>query len=149
MRSAQQRRADTIRRLETEPNVWLATASATGTPHLVPLSLAWDGARVLVATPTKSPTVQNAVATRAVKASLDSAEDVVLIEGTVEVLDYSSLDPELADRFVQRAGWSPADQEGEWSLLIVSPRTIRAWNSVTETTGRTIMRQGSWVDAAD
>ena len=149
MRSAQQRRADTIRRLETEPNVWLATASATGTPHLVPLSLAWDGARLLMATPTESPTVQNAVATGSVKATLDSAEDVVLIDGTVEVSDFASTDPELIARFVQRVGWNPTDEAGEWSLLIVSPRTIRAWNSVAEIPGRTIMRRGSWVDPED
>ncbi len=149
MRSSSQRRIHTIRRLESEENVWLATASADGVPHLVPLSLAWDGRRLLLATPNDSPTVRNATATGAVKASLDSAEDVVLIAGTVEVVDFASADPTLVSTFVQRVGWDPADEAGAWSLLIVSPQTVRAWNSVAEITGRTIMKQGTWIGDAD
>ncbi len=112
----------------------------------MPLSLAWDGTRLLVATPTSTRTAQNAIATGAVKASLDSANDVVLIDGTVEVVDFTSADPELVETFVERVGWNPADQPGDWSLLIVSRRTIRAWDSVGEITGRTIMRDGNWIE---
>ncbi len=148
MRSASQRRSDAVRRLENDPNIWLTTASAAGVPHLVPLSLAWDGNRLLLATPTNSPTVRNAQATGVVKAALDSADDVVLIDGTVDVLDFGSADPTLVGIYVQRAGWNPANQHGEWSLLIVSPQTVRAWNGVAEITGRTIMRQGDWIDEA-
>lgn len=147
MRSAAQRQADALGRLERDANVWIATASADGRPHLVPLSLAWDGERILVATPSATPTARNAAATGMCKASLDSADDVVLIDADVEVIDFASVDPETATRYVERVGWNPADEPGAWSLLIVTPRTVRAWNGVGETVGRTIMRHGRWVDA--
>lgn len=41
-------------------------------------------------------------------------------------------------------GWNPANESGDWSLMIATPRTIRAWKSVDEITGRTIMRNGEW-----
>ena len=41
-RTAQQRKADTLRRLSSDVDTWVATADpATGTPYLVPLSLLW------------------------------------------------------------------------------------------------------------
>ena len=125
--------------------MWVATASATGTPHLVPLSLAWDGSRLLVATPSETPTARNAIQSGVVKASLDGADDVVLIDATVEVIDFSSADSELVDAYVKRVGWNPADEDGDWSLLLITPVTIRSWNGIGETTGRTIMKRGRWV----
>jgi hypothetical protein len=148
MRSASQRKADAIVRLERDANVWIATASAGGQPHLVPLSLAWDGRCILVATPSVTPTARNAAATGVCKASLDSADDVVLIDADVEVVDFAGADPETAERYVERVGWSPADEPGEWSLLILEPRTIRAWSGVDEIAGRTIMRHGLWSDGS-
>lgn len=144
MRSTEQRIADVAGRLETDANVWLATASTAGVPHLVPLSLAWDGARLLVATPTDSPTVRNAAASGAVKANLDDADDVVLIAARVDVVDFATADAAAVETYVDRVGWNPAEQDGDWSLLIITPQTIRAWRGVSEITGRTIMRQGNW-----
>ena len=146
MRTHSQRRADAIRRLESEPNVWIATASAGGVPHLVPLSLAWDGTRILVATPTSTPTARNAAEAGVVRASLDDADDVVLIDATVEVVDFAAADRALIDVYVQRVGWNPADESGDWSLLVVAPTTIRSWNGIDETTGRVIMKRGDWLD---
>lgn len=148
MRNASERKADSLRRLERDPNVWIATSSADGQPHLVPLSLAWDGLRMLVATPSGMPTARNAAATGVCKASLDSAVDVVLIDADVEVVDFASVDPETAARFVERVGWNPADEPGVWSLLILDPKTIRAWNSENEISDRTIMRNGQWADGS-
>ena len=51
-RSPQQRRRDTLDRLERDVDAWVATAGAAdGTPYLVPLSFLWDGATLLIATP--------------------------------------------------------------------------------------------------
>jgi Pyridoxamine 5'-phosphate oxidase len=109
MRSASQRKADALLRLERDANVWIATSSADGQPHLVPLSLAWDGLHMLVATPSVTPTARNAAATGVCKASLDSADDVVIIDADVEVVDFASSDPETVARYVERVGWNPAD----------------------------------------
>jgi hypothetical protein len=46
------RRRDTERRLDQDVDVWMATASADGAPHLVPVSFDWDGESLLLAAPT-------------------------------------------------------------------------------------------------
>jgi hypothetical protein len=146
-RSRDERRADALRRLETDANVWVATAGPDGSPHLVPLSLVWDGTRVLVATPTATPTVRNAVASGRARLALDSADDVVLIEAAAEVVDFESADEALTKPYVERVGWDPRDEPGTWSLILLTPRVVRAWNGVFEIAERTIMRDGAWIDA--
>lgn len=144
MRSAEQRKSEAIKRLEQDPNVWIATASSDGVPHLVPLSLAWDGTHLLVATPSNTPTARNAAASGVVRAALDSAVEVVLIEASVEVIDFTDADEVTTHTYVERVGWNPTDESGDWSLLIATPRTIRSWANVSEISGRTIMRDGNW-----
>ena len=43
-------------------DVWVASASAGGSAHLVPLSFAWDGSDVIIALKESSPTARNIVA---------------------------------------------------------------------------------------
>jgi hypothetical protein len=57
-RSRAQRRRDTEHRLTHDIDVWVASASADGAPHLVPRSVDWEDKALLVATPTDSPTRQ-------------------------------------------------------------------------------------------
>jgi len=46
-RSRAQRRRDTGHRLTHDIDVWVASASADGAPHLVPLSFDWDSEALL------------------------------------------------------------------------------------------------------
>ena len=47
-RTPQQRKQDTLRRLEQDVDAWVATADpALRTPYLIPLSFLWDGATLL------------------------------------------------------------------------------------------------------
>jgi hypothetical protein len=108
----------------------------------VPPSLTWDVKRILVATPSSSPTARNAAVTGVCKPSLDSAHDVVLVDAEVEVVDFERADAAAVSRFVDRVGWNPADE----SLLILMRQTIRARSSVNKISGRTIMGNGYWAD---
>jgi hypothetical protein len=83
-RGASERKTDTIARLKGDADVWVATASA-GQPHLVPLSLAWDGALVILATPANSPTARNA-ASGEIRLALGTSRDVTIIEAAAEVV---------------------------------------------------------------
>ncbi len=144
-RTTEQRIADTIKRLESEPNVWIATASPTGAPHLVPLSLGWFEGMILVATPTGTPTARNVAATGLARASLESAGDVVIIEAEATAVSLAAFDGDFLDRFASRVGWDPRDESGDWSMLTLRPRMVLAWNSVGELKGRRIMHDGRWV----
>ena len=86
-RTPQQRKADTLRRLEQDTDAWVATADpGSGTPYMVPLSFLWDGATVLIATPAASPTSRNLQATGKVRLGIGPTRDLVLIEGTVQAV---------------------------------------------------------------
>lgn len=106
-RSHAQRRHDTEHRLAHEVDVWVASASADGAPHLVPLSFDWDGEALLLATPTNSPTGRNLATTRVVRLALGRTRDVTMIDGEVEVLELDGLPRERGDRFAERAGFDP------------------------------------------
>ncbi len=143
-RARPQRREDAIHRLETERNVWVSTASPTGQPHLVPLSLAWDGTRILLSTPTDTVTVRNVLSNGLARVALDSAADVVIIDTTVEVVDIAAAADATVHGYVERVGWDPRLEGGEWSLLVLTPVRIQAWQSVGEIERRTLMSDGEW-----
>jgi hypothetical protein len=131
--------------LDTEANVWVSTASPTGVPHLVPLSLAWHDDRILVATPASTPTARNVAATGKARAALDSADDVVLVTADATEEPFASADSAVLNEFVNRVGWNPATESGEWSLLVLTPQVIQAWQGPGEINGRTIMKNGEWL----
>ncbi len=143
VRGASQRRADTVARLENDIDVWVATADG-GRPHLVPLSLAWDGTRVIVATPAVSPTARNAAASGEVRLALGTSRDVTIIEAAAEVVACPGAPDPVARAYAERTGWDPREEDVPHVYLIAAPRTMRAWNSLAEITGRTIMRDGRW-----
>jgi hypothetical protein len=146
VRSASERTAGTIARLEGDADVWVATASS-GRPHLVPLSLAWDGAHVILATPAKSPTARNAATGGGVRLALGTSRDVTIIEADAEVVPCGVASEAVAQCYAARTGWDPRREEADHVYLIATPRTARAWRSLPELAGRTIMRGGQWEPA--
>jgi hypothetical protein len=143
VRSAAQRRTDTLARLEGDADVWVATATA-GRPHLVPLSLAWDGARVILATPAASPTARNAAASGEIRLALGTSRDVTIIEAAAEVVPCADAPGSVARCYATRTGWDPRQEDVPHVYLIATPRTMRAWNSLAEIPGRTVVRDSQW-----
>jgi hypothetical protein len=112
-RSKTERRAHVLRMLESENKLWIATASADGSAHLVPFSFVWDGERVSMATRKDSPTAQNAARTGKARLALGNFGDVVLIDGPVCV--------PAADPWRIQAWWSGSElgnptimRDGRW-----------------------------------
>jgi len=105
IRSRAQRRRDTEARLNTDVDLWVASASADGIPYLVPLSFDWDGETLLLATPAASPTGRNLATSQAARLGLGSTRDVSMLEGTVEILAMDALPADLGDRFSARTGF--------------------------------------------
>ena len=144
-----QRRRDTEHRLTHDVDVWVASASADGAPHLVPLSFDWDGEALLVATPTHSPTGRNLAATRTVRLGLGHTRDVSMIDGAVEVLELDALPQQRADQFVAHTGFDPRTLATPVRWFRIVPRRIQAWREVNEMPDRELMRDGRWsVDGA-
>src|SRR5215216_3301759 len=119
VRPPQQRRQDTLDRLERDVDAWVATADpGSGTPYLVPLSFLWDGAGLLIATPASSPTSRNLRATGKVRLGIGPTRDLVLIEGTVhEVTAPTEIPGAVGDAFAVKTGFDPARADRRLPVL--------------------------------
>jgi hypothetical protein len=144
-RSRPQRRRDTEHRLSHDIDVWVATASADGTPYLVPLSFDWDGETLLLSTPADSPTGRNLAVNRSARLGLGDTRDVTMIEGDVEVLDIDALARERGDRFAARTGFDPRAPATAYRWFRITPRRIQAWREENELRDRELMREGRWL----
>jgi pyridoxamine 5'-phosphate oxidase-like protein len=145
-RTPQQRKADTLHRLASDVDTWVATADpATGTPYLVPLSFLWDGSTVLISTPAASPTARNLRATGKVRLGLGPTRDLVLIEGTVQAeTPAAEMGADTGDAFAAKAGFDPRELSG-YAYFRIRPQRLQAWREVNELAGRDLLRDGDWV----
>ncbi|MFE9773354.1 pyridoxamine 5'-phosphate oxidase family protein [Streptomyces sp. NPDC005931] len=144
-RSRVRRRRDTEHRLAHDVDVWVASASRDGAPYLVPLSFDWDGEAVLVATAADSPTGRNLAATRTTRLALGHTRDVVMIEGTVEVLGIDTLPRHRGDRFAVRTGFDPRGSATRYRWFRITPHRVQAWREEDELRDRELMRDGCWL----
>ncbi|MFE3031900.1 pyridoxamine 5'-phosphate oxidase family protein [Streptomyces canus] len=146
-RTAEQRRQDTLHRLEHDQDVWVATApdDDSGVPYLVPLSFLWDGSALLLATPASSPTGRNLRSTGRVRLGLGPTRDVVMIDGAVDTVTQAELTAEEGDRFAERTGFDPRQLTTPYLYFRVHPRRVQAWREANELTGRVLMRDGQWL----
>jgi len=144
-RTAQRRKADTLRRLKSDTDAWVATADPrAGSPYLVPLSFLWDGATVLISTPAASPTGRNLRATGRVRLGIGPTRDLVLIEGTVQTETAATEIPaEAGDAFAAKTGFDPRELTG-YLYFRIRPQRIQAWREANELAGRELMRDGQW-----
>ena len=145
-RTAQQRKADTLRRLSSDVDTWVATADpASGTPYLVPVSFLWDGTTVLISTPAASPTGRNLRATGKARLGIGPTRDLVLIEGTVETETAAGeIGAQVGDAFAAKTGFDPRELDG-YAYFHIRPLRLQAWREVNELAGRDLIRGGSWV----
>lgn len=146
-RTPEQRKQDTLSRLENDVDAWVTTADpATGTPYLVPLSFLWDATAVLISTPAASPTGRNLQATGKVRLGIGLTRDVVLIEGTVqESLPAAKIPDETGDAFAAKTGFDPRQLTTPYRYFRIVPRRLQAWREVDELDGRDLIRGGRWL----
>jgi hypothetical protein len=142
-RTLSQRKTDVLARLERDVDLWVASADATGNAYLIPLSFYWDGSSLTVSTPRASRTAVNLTRAGTARLALGATRDVVLIDGTVEVLALGA-EPELEEAHAQASGFDPRTLSEEYLYLRITPRAIQAWREVNELAGRWVMRDGEW-----
>jgi nitroimidazol reductase NimA-like FMN-containing flavoprotein (pyridoxamine 5'-phosphate oxidase superfamily) len=139
-RTRDQRRQDTLRRLEQDVDAWVATA-AGDVPCLVPLSFHWDGTALYLSTLATNPTARNLAANGRIRLTLGETRDVVLIEGVATPVTPSE---EVAATFAKRTGFDPRTLRN-YPFFRVEPRQVQAWREVNEIAGRDLMRDGEWI----
>ena len=147
-RSAAERKEHVLHLLDSEPDVWVATASPEGGPALIPLSFAWTGSALVLSTPAASPTGRNLAAGGAVRIALGGTRDVVMIDGRARAYSSELVPAELADPFAAKHTWDPrkdTSASGAYAFFEVTPVRIQAWREENELKGRTLMREGAWL----
>jgi hypothetical protein len=153
-RTAAERKGDVLAKLEqSHVDGWVASASAKGIAHLVPLSLAWHGERIIVCVDPRSVTARNIAASRQARVALGGTRDVVVIDVALdEVVAVTNGAYAVADAFAAQADWDPrwsidlpGSETGSYEFLCLLPRRIQAWREVDEHPGRTLMRAGRWL----
>ena len=144
-RDAQTRKADTLVMLATkEIDVWVATASADGEAHLVPVSLAWVDERAVIAVPETSVTTSNLTASGQARLAVGPTRDVVMIDAALERTIAVDDDKALGEAYAAQADWDPRG-DSAYVFLVLRPVRLQAWREANEIKGRTLMRDGAWV----
>lgn len=140
------RLADTLALLSSPAvDVWVATASADGDPHLVPLSLAWVDDRAVVAVEGSSLTARNLTATGRARLGVGPTRDVIMIDAELERTVAVAADERLGAAYADQADWDPRSSPGH-VFLVLRPVRVQAWREANEIPGRTLMRDGRWLD---
>jgi Pyridoxamine 5'-phosphate oxidase len=140
-RSAQRRKADTMRRLTSDVDAWIATADAEGNSYMLPLSFYWDGTGMIISTPRTSITARNLLRGGRIRVGLGQMRDVTMIDGTAEPAG----DEATKDAFADKQGWDPRKDAGDYAWFRIVPDRMQAWREVNELPGRTLMREGRWL----
>jgi len=144
-RDRKTRKADTLTMLATEAiDVWVATASAAGAPYLVPVSLAWFDERVVIAVEGSSVTARNLTTSGEARLAVGPTRDVVLIDAVLDKAVDVAADDALGAAYVAQADWDPRGSKG-YVFLVLRPVRIQAWREANEMSGRTLMRDGTWL----
>ncbi|MES1246869.1 MAG: pyridoxamine 5'-phosphate oxidase family protein [Actinomycetota bacterium] len=140
-RSRAERHADTLARLETEVDCWVASADERGNAYLVPLSFYWDGTALVLATPRASTTAANLLRAGVARVGVGPTRDVVLVDGVVS----DGVDDATADAHTRHTGFDARGEPGDYAYLRIVPTEIRAWREANELAGRLLMRDGEWL----
>jgi len=138
------RKQDTLRRLEQDVDLWVATASADGTPYLMPLSFLWDDKTLLLSTAGTNPTARNLQANPTLQLTLGHTRDVIHIEATAETLEPHQISDSEGDAFAKKAGFDPRPLPG-YLFFRATPTKIQAWREVNELKTRTLLRNSLWL----
>ncbi|TDB80984.1 hypothetical protein E1264_33310 [Actinomadura sp. KC216] len=145
-RSLAERRAFARKRLESSFQMWLATGSDGHGAHLIPVALAWDGSALYTATFVKSRTVANIKGHPQARVALGDTADVVMIDTSATLINVPDIDADIAERYAKVSTDPRTYPEGTFVYLCLHPTRIQVWNGLHEFAGRTVMRDGQWLD---
>jgi hypothetical protein len=147
-RSGPQRKADTIAKLEAVgADTWVASGSATGMAHLIPLSYAWDGQCIVLAAPADSLTLRNVRSSGRARLGFGPTRDVVIVDGELDRLLDASDDAaeDTARAYAAQADWDPRQEDKRYVYILLRPRRVQAWRENNELSGKVLMRDGEWL----
>ena len=125
-------------------DVWVATASAAGEAHLVPLSLAWTDERLVVAVQETSRTARDLTSSGRARMAIGPTRGVTMVDAVLERVVPTAEAGVLGEAYAAQADWDPRGSTG-YVYLVLRPERVQAWREADEIAGRTLMRDGQWL----
>ena len=124
-------------RLRSNIIAWLTTVGSDGRPYTSPVWFLWDGQTILIFSQPNRQKVKNLRKNARVTPALDDTqegEDVVIVEGTAELMDDPGLSAVLlafADKYrerLEKMEWTPEEMAADYSQAIrVTPTKFKSW----------------------
>ena len=116
-------------------NYWLSTTRPTGAPHAVPIWGLWHEGAFYFYTEPQTQKVKNLTAHPDAVLHLESADDVVIVEGPTTVVppgsaEWAAVDAGLFAKYkdpASGAGLRLADAAHDPVVYKLQPRHVRAW----------------------
>jgi hypothetical protein len=140
-----QRKADVLAKLSAPvADAWVSTADGDR-PCLVPLTAAWHGERIVLATDSSTPTARNLTAHGVARLAFGGTRDVVLVDARLDRTLPAGKAGAVAEAYVEQSDWDPRAAGEAYVFLVLRPERIQAWREVNEHPGRTVMRDGDWL----
>jgi hypothetical protein len=142
LRSGPDRKADVLAKLSAPvADAWVATGDA----YLVPLTLAWFGERIWLATSVKSRTARNLSETGRTRIALGDTRDVVLIDAVLDETIPVAESGAAGEAYAEQNDWDPRKAGSGFAFFALRPDQIRAWRNESEIPGSLVMRDGAWL----
>jgi len=120
--------AHVAERLQKEPIIWLSTVRPNQHPHLVPVWFLWDNnEEILIFSQPENQKIRNIRQNNNVALALEALDeggDVVLLDGTAEILSAPSSEvapPAFSAKYgeaIQQMGSTPENMAKEYSQVI-------------------------------
>jgi PPOX class probable F420-dependent enzyme len=117
-------------RLTDELVIWLSSVRPDGRPHLMPMEFYWTGERMFLWIDKRSQKVANLRHNPYVTLALPDGADVVIVEGTAEVVDNGTAQvwyAPLAKKYGRDVLLDPAAY-----VVQVTPRKFLTWGGPYE-----------------
>jgi general stress protein 26 len=111
-------------RLERSHNYWVCTTRSDGRPHAAPVWGVWVDGAVIFSTDPSSRKAQNLSANRAVTVHLESGDEVVILEGSIETCKLSKA---ADDAYNRKYKMRLSEFPGPVGLYRLRPAKVMAW----------------------
>ncbi len=115
-------------RLRQARNYWIATTRPTGRPHVMPVWGLWLEDGFYFGTDPASRKARNLAANPACAVHLESGDDVVIVEGTVDAVQDPALLLAFAQAYQQKYNIRPDLTNAATRVLRLRPTTAFAWS---------------------
>jgi F420H(2)-dependent biliverdin reductase len=111
-------------RLQTEPNLWLATVRPNGTPHLVPIWFVWLNGKIYLCTGADSVKARNLRGQPQVSIALEDGSQPVVMEGSAHFI--GRVDQSVVEAFRLKYDWDITVDETYTQVIEIELERIRA-----------------------